>query len=129
MLYQLFLLSALTKLSLSENILSRLRDDVFYQYDPDVIPQEVTAGRQECLLTVYLLRTGRTANLLMSTWVWPPPGLTWTATVESDYLFFNTNKTPGVLSLAMWLKMSWRDHRLAWDPQHYEGVNIIRLVC
>ena len=26
----------------------------------------------------------------------------------------------------MWLKMSWRDHRLAWDPQHYSGVNILR---
>ena len=29
---------------------------------------------------------GRTANLLMSTWVWLPPGLTWTATVELIYL-------------------------------------------
>ena len=134
MLSPLFLFSALIKLSSSENILSKLRDDVFYQYDADVIPREVSAGRLKCFLTVYLLRMGRTANLLMSTWVWLPPGLTWTATVE---LFFPQNiltwpdlTAPlhtGVLSLALWLKMSWRDHRLAWDPQYYDNINIIRL--
>ena len=96
MLYLLFLLTALTRLCCSENILSRLRDDVFYQYDAEVIPQEVSGGRLECLLTVYLLRTGRTASLLMSTWVWLPPGWTWTATVEILFYFliFLLLKTP-----------------------------------
>ena len=98
MLNLLFLLTALTRLCSSENILSRLRDDVFYQYDAEVIPQEVSGGRLECLLTVYLLRTGRTASLLMSTWVWPPPGWTWTATVEilfSSFYFVTKKPTQG----------------------------------
>ena len=34
----------------------------------------------------------------------------------------------GVLAVAMWLKLSWRDHRLAWDPLQYNDVNIIRSV-
>ena len=48
MLSTLFLLSALIKLSCSENILSKLRDDVFRGYQADVIPQEVSAARLEC---------------------------------------------------------------------------------
>ena len=101
---------------------------------------------------------GRTANLLMSTWVWLPPGWTWTAMVQHstfryNLIFHKTTTFPwtepdltwtcsvltwpdltwplhtGVLSLALWLKMSWRDHRLAWDPQYYEDINVIRLVA
>ena len=34
----------------------------------------------------------------------------------------------GVLAVAMWLKLSWRDHRLAWDPSQYNDINIIRSV-
>ena len=47
MLSTLFLFSALIKLCSSENILSKLRDDVFYQYDAEVIPLEVSADRLE----------------------------------------------------------------------------------
>jgi len=97
MLTPLFIFSALIKLSSSENILSKLRDDVFYQYDADVIPQENGTGSEP--LDVHLG--------LAPTW-----------------LDLDNN---GVLSLAMWLKMSWRDHRLAWDPQYYDGINIIRV--
>ena len=28
----------------------------------------------------------------------------------------------------MWLKLSWRDHRLSWDPLLYNNINIIRSV-
>ena len=33
----------------------------------------------------------------------------------------------GVMTILLWLKLSWRDHRLAWEPARYEGVNLLRL--
>ena len=41
---RLFLVSSIISLSYSENIFSTIRDDVFYHYDEDVIPQEVKVG-------------------------------------------------------------------------------------
>ena len=43
-----------------------------------------------------------------------------TTTVTSDWLF------SGVMTILLWLKLSWRDHRLAWEPARYEGVNLLR---
>ena len=77
---------------------------------------------------------GRTANHLMSTWVLLPPGLIWTATVSwrlrwGLVLVLSVMTVAlGVLNVAMWLKLSWRDHRLAWDPSQYNDINIIRSV-
>ena len=32
----------------------------------------------------------------------------------------------GVMTIIMWLKLSWRDHRLAWDPDNYDEVKVLR---
>ena len=44
-----------------------------------------------------------------------------TTIVTSDWLL------SGVMTILLWLKLSWRDHRLAWEPARYEGVNLLRL--
>ena len=33
----------------------------------------------------------------------------------------------GVMTMIMWLKMSWKDFRLTWDESRYENTNLIRV--
>ena len=33
----------------------------------------------------------------------------------------------GVMTLDMWLKLTWTDYRLAWDPQQYDGLSSFRI--
>ena len=33
----------------------------------------------------------------------------------------------GVMTLDMWLKLTWTDYRLAWDPQQYGGLQSFRV--
>jgi len=32
----------------------------------------------------------------------------------------------GVMSIILWLKLSWKDHRLSWDPSRYQDINMLR---
>ena len=53
---------------------------------------------------------------------------------ESDPLSVHLGVAPtwvdldsnGVMTIIMWLKLSWRDHRLAWDPDNYDEVSVLR---
>jgi len=91
------LLLSLASVQGSEEAMTELKQNIFYRYDMDVIPQE--NGTESDPLAVHLG--------VAPTWV------------DLD--------SSGVMTIIMWLKLSWRDHRLAWDPDNYDEVKVLRI--
>jgi len=80
-----------------------LLDDLFEDedYNKDVIPMEEVAATDsaEHAVTVGLGVTVRNLDICPA----------------------------GVMTLDMWLKLTWTDYRLAWDPQQYDGLSSFRI--
>merc|ERR1712184_173463 len=93
----LLLLLGVTSARGSEEAMTELKRNIFYHYDTNVIPQE--NGTDSDPLSVHLG--------VAPTWV----------DLDSN----------GVMTIIMWLKLSWRDHRLAWDPDNYDDVSVLRI--
>jgi len=93
----LLLLASSSGVWCSEESVTAIRQNIFYQYDRDVIPQENGTGSDPLLVHLGVAPT----------WV------------DLD--------SSGVMTILLWLKLSWRDHRLAWEPARYEGVNLLRV--
>jgi len=72
--------------------LSQLRQSVFFGYDRNVIPQEHGADSEP--LSVHL-------------------GL------APSWMDLDSN---GVLTAILWLRLTWSDYRLAWDPEEHENI-------
>ena len=100
----------------SEQAMTELKQNIFYHYDMNVIPQEVSADMSR-------LKSWETFDID-----------TFQNGTESDPLSVHLGVAPtwvdldsnGVMTIIMWLKLSWRDHRLAWDPDNYDEVSVLR---
>jgi hypothetical protein len=85
---------------LPEQMLSDLHRDLMTDYDPDVIPMLGSS-------------TGDATNAL---------GLNLGVSLISLAMDGRT----GLLTSTVWLKMSWMDFRLKWEPAMYGGVQVVR---
>jgi len=77
--------------------LSQLRQSIFFGYDRNVMPQ--VNGTDSDPLEVHLG--------LAPTWM----------DLDSN----------GVLEAIMWLRLTWSDYRLSWDPEDHENITVFRI--
>merc|ERR1711970_1673433 len=75
--------------------LSQLRQSIFFGYDRNVMPQ--VNGTDSDPLEVHLG--------LAPTWM----------DLDSN----------GVLEAIMWLRLTWSDYRLSWDPEDHENITVL----
>jgi len=88
----LLCISLFTLCSGDDSPLSQLRQSVFFGYDKNMIPQK--DGTESAPLGVHL-------------------GL------APSWMDLDSN---GVLTAILWLRLTWSDYRLSWDPEDHENI-------
>ena len=90
-------------LAKNENAVSRLIDDLFDDagYNKDVVPMQKPADETTNVNAINIA-------------------------VGLSVISMGLNPA-GILHASTWLRTSWSDYRLKWNPAHYEGLKSIRI--
>jgi hypothetical protein len=98
-----FILALQITLATNENVFSRFIDDLFDDagYDKDSIPMKKPADKTSNVNSI---------------------------NVDLGLSVISMDLDPaGVLSASTWLRTSWVDYRLQWDPEQYQGLDNIKI--